>query len=135
MSTKNNPDKIPPQHQDRRTGVESEMTPKPASDGAYKASDKLRGKVALVTGGDSGIGRATAIDFAKEGADVAIVYLNEHDDAKETERLVRETGRRCLLISGDVGDEGFCKKAVATTIRELGHLEILVNNAGEQHPE
>jgi NAD(P)-dependent dehydrogenase (short-subunit alcohol dehydrogenase family) len=126
----------PPQHQDQQPGIEAEMTPQPrAEDTRYRGSDKLRGKVALITGGDSGIGRATAILFAKEGADVAIVYLNEHQDAEETRRQVEQEGRRCLTIAGDVGDEGFCRQSVQRTLDEFGHLEILVNNAAEQHPQ
>jgi NAD(P)-dependent dehydrogenase (short-subunit alcohol dehydrogenase family) len=85
----------------------------------------------LITGGDSGIGRAVAVVYAKEGADVAIVYLNEHSDAEETRRMVVKEDRRCLLISGDIGDEGFCRQAVVQTIEELGRLDILVNNAAE----
>ena len=126
----------PPQQQDRQPGVESEMTPRPkAEDQAYQGSAKLNDKVALITGGDSGIGRAVAILFAKEGADVSIVYLNEHGDAEETRRQVEEEGRRCLLIAGDVGDEAFCQEAVERTVNELGRLDILVNNAAEQHPQ
>ncbi len=126
----------PPQHQDQRPGVESEMKPRPkAEDQHYQASGKLRDKVALITGGDSGIGRAVAILFAKEGADIAIVYYNEHDDARDTQRQVEQEGRKCLLIAGDIGDEAFCKKAVAQTVRELGKLNCLVNNAAEQHPQ
>ncbi|MDQ5853593.1 MAG: SDR family oxidoreductase [Chloroflexota bacterium] len=126
----------PPQHQDRRPGIEAEMTPQPRSeDRTYRGSGKLQGKVALITGGDSGIGRAVAILYAKEGADVAVVYLNEHQDAEETKRQVEEEGRRCLLIAGDIGDEQFCRQAVEQTVRELGRLDILVNNAAEQHPQ
>ena len=126
----------PPQHQDRRPGIEAEMTPQPRSeDRTYRGSGKLQGKVVLITGGDSGIGRAVAILYAKEGADVAVVYLNEHQDAEETKRQVEEEGRRCLLIAGDIGDEQFCRQAVEQTVRELGRLDILVNNAAEQHPQ
>ena len=126
----------PPQHQDRRPGIEAEMTPQPrAEDRSYRGSGKLQGKVALITGGDSGIGRAVAILYAKEGADVAVVYLNEHEDAQETRRQVEEEGRRCLLIAGDIGDEQFCRQAVEQAVRELGRLDILVNNAAEQHPQ
>lgn len=126
----------PPQQQDQQPGQESQMNPLPrSSDYKYKGSDKLLDKVALITGGDSGIGRAVAIFFAKEGADVAIVYLNEHDDAQETVRLVEKEGRRCIAIAGDIGDESFCKEAVQETVGEYGHLDILVNNAAEQHPQ
>ncbi|BAC88361.1 SDR family oxidoreductase [Gloeobacter violaceus] len=126
----------PPQQQERQPGLESEMTPKPqADDPKYRGSGKLQDKVALITGGDSGIGRAVAIFYAKEGADVAVLYLDEHDDAKETCRLVREIGQRCLTIAGDIGDESFCRQAVAQVVDEFGRLDILVNNAAEQHPQ
>lgn len=126
----------PPQHQDQQPGRESEMTPRPkADDPQYRGSGKLQGKVALITGGDSGIGRAVAIAFAKEGADVALMYLNEHDDAKETKQLVEQQGRRAALIAGDIGDEAFCQQAVQQTVDEFGKLDILVNNAAEQHPQ
>jgi NAD(P)-dependent dehydrogenase (short-subunit alcohol dehydrogenase family) len=126
----------PPQHQERQPGLEKEMTPKPTHSRQTKGgSGRLQGKVALITGGDSGIGRAVAIAFAKEGADIGIVYLNEHEDAKETQRLVEQEGRRCLPIAGDVGDEAFCKDSVARAIREFGGLDVLVNNAAEQHPQ
>ena len=126
----------PAQKQARQPGVESQMTPRPAAAAAkYKAAGKLQGKVALITGGDSGIGRSVAVHFAKEGADVAIVYLNEHDDARETEQLVKREGRKCLLIPGDIGYERFCREAVERTTRELGKLDVLINNAAEQHPQ
>ncbi|MCW5851981.1 MAG: glucose 1-dehydrogenase [Anaerolineae bacterium] len=130
------PHQFPPQHQEQQPGRESEMRPLPkAEDRQYRASGKLQGKVALITGGDSGIGRAVAIVYAKEGADVAIVYLNEHEDAQETKRQVEQEGRRCLTIAGDIGGEAFCRQTVEQTVRELGRLDILVNNAAEQHPQ
>ncbi|HAG83070.1 MAG TPA: NAD(P)-dependent oxidoreductase [Cyanobacteria bacterium UBA12227] len=126
----------PPQHQEQQPGLESEMTPRPQSDDPeHKGSGKLEGKVAVITGGDSGIGRAVAIAFAKEGADVAIMYLNEHEDAKETQNKVKELGRSCLPIAGDIGDESFCQTAVQQVIDTFGRLDILVNNAAEQHPQ
>jgi NAD(P)-dependent dehydrogenase (short-subunit alcohol dehydrogenase family) len=126
----------PPQSQDQQPGIEAEMTPRPkAEDRRYQPSNKLLDQVAIITGGDSGIGRAVSILFAKEGADVAIVYLNEHKDAEETKRQVEQEGRRCILISGDVGDEAFCKQAIEQTVGEFGKLNILVNNAAEQHPQ
>jgi len=127
---------MPPQHQDRQPGIESEMTPRPtADDPQHRGSGKLTGKVALITGGDSGIGRAVAIAFAKEGADVAVAYLDEHGDADETKRMVEKHGRRCITIAGDIGDESFCRKLVEQTVNELGWLDCLVNNAAEQHPQ
>ena len=125
---------LPPQKQDSQPGIESEMTPRPdAEDESQRGSGKLRGKVAIVTGGDSGIGRAVAIAFAREGADVSVMYLNEHGDAEETRGEVEKHGRRCLLIAGDAGDESFCRQAVERTVSELGRLDVLVNNAAEQH--
>ncbi len=129
-------EQFPPQHQEQQPGIESEMTPRPESDDPeHRGSGKLAGKRALITGGDSGIGRAVAIAFAREGADVAIVYLNEHDDAEETRRMVEEEGRRCILMAGDIGDDTFCEKVVEQTVQELGGLHVLVNNAAEQHPQ
>jgi NAD(P)-dependent dehydrogenase (short-subunit alcohol dehydrogenase family) len=128
--------KQPPQHQEGQPGREHEMTPRPQSERPeYKGTGKLKGKVALITGGDSGIGRAVAILFAREGADVAISYLDEHEDAEETTRQVEQEGRRCLAIAGDIGDEPFCRSLVDRTVKELGRLDILVNNAAEQHPK
>jgi NAD(P)-dependent dehydrogenase (short-subunit alcohol dehydrogenase family) len=127
---------FPPQHQERQPGLETAMNPRPVfEDRQYKAAGKLTGKTALITGGDSGIGRAVAVTYAKEGADVAIVYLNEHSDAEETKRQVEQEGRRCLLIAGDIGDEKFCVQAVEQAVETLGKLDILVNNAAEQHPQ
>ena len=127
---------LPPQHQDRQPGIEAEMAPKPkADDPEHRGSGKLEGKVALITGGDSGIGRAVAIAFAKEGADVAVLYLNEHEDAEETKRLVEKQGRRCITVPGDIGDEQFCITAIERAVSELGGLDVLVNNAAEQTPQ
>jgi NAD(P)-dependent dehydrogenase (short-subunit alcohol dehydrogenase family) len=125
----------PPQHQDHQPGSEAEMTPRPRSSmEGWKAAGKLEGKKALVTGGDSGIGRAVAIGFAKEGADVVILYKDEHEDAAETKRLVEAAGRRCETIAGDVGDAGFVKEAVQKAATFLGgRIDVLVNNAAEQH--
>lgn len=125
---------FPPQHQDHQPGVESIMNPQPAFDNPnYKASGKLSGKVAIITGGDSGQGRAIAVTYAKEGADVVIVYLDEHSDAEETKAHVEAKGRRCLTIAGDIGNEAFCQQIIQQTINEFGKLDILVNNAAEQH--
>ncbi|MEC0177725.1 SDR family oxidoreductase [Paenibacillus favisporus] len=127
---------LPPQHQNHQPGTESEMNPLPKYEPMdYKAAGKLQGKKAIITGGDSGIGRAVAVAFAKEGADIAIVYLNEHGDAEETKRQIEQEGRKCLLIPGDIGDESFCKNAVNQSVQELGGLDILINNAAEQHPQ
>ena len=116
-----------------KPGIEAQMEQKPRfmAEG-YQGSNKLQGMTAIVTGGDSGIGRAVAVLFAREGADVAILYLNEHEDAEETRRCVEAEGRRCITISGDVKDEQFCQRAVAEVIGEFGGLDILVNNAAFQ---
>lgn len=112
------------------------MTPEPiADDPEYRAAKKLEGKVAIITGGDSGIGRAVAIAYAKEGADVVIVYLNEDRDAEETNVTVSEYGRRALLLAGDIGDESFCREIVQRTLERFGRIDVLVNNAAEQHPQ
>lgn len=125
-----------PKKQDKQPGIEAKMNPAPEFiKPTYRAAGKLAGKVALVTGGDSGIGRAISVHYAKEGADVAIVYLNEDIDAKETQQLVEATGRRCLLLKGDVKNSKFCKDAVAKTVQKLGKLNILVNNAAIQVPQ
>lgn len=126
--------KFPPQEQERQPGVEGEMEPRPDSeDEGRRPSGKLSGRRALITGGDSGIGRAVAIAFAREGADVAIVYLEEHDDAEKTKGEVQDAGRRCLTLAGDIGDPDFCRRAITRTTEELNGLDILVNNAAEQH--
>ena len=126
----------PEQHQDRQPGLEYKMRPQPkADDPSQRGYDKLKGKVALITGGDSGIGRAVAIAFAKEGAQVAVVYLDEHKDAEETRSLVEGYGQTCVLISGDVGDEKFCQRAIRQTIQKLKRLDIVVNNAAVQYPQ
>ncbi|GJG95178.1 SDR family oxidoreductase [Cupriavidus pauculus] len=133
MST---PSKLPQQHQDRQPGLENDMVPRPDS-GAddYVGSGRLRGKVALVTGGDSGIGRAIAVAFAREGADVAFAYLDEHEDARETERLVVAAGQRALAMPGDIADVAHATRIVDDTVKQLGRLDVVVNNAAEQHPQ
>ena len=119
-----------PQHP---PGLESEMEPKPDfGEQSYRGTGRLQGKAAVITGGDSGIGRAVALAFAREGADVAVSYLDEHQDAEETKQLVEVEGRRCVLVPGDIGDEELCRTAVQRTVDELGRLDILVNNAAEQ---
>jgi NAD(P)-dependent dehydrogenase (short-subunit alcohol dehydrogenase family) len=122
-------------HEDSLPGHESELEPKPDWEPRYPGSGRLKGKVALITGADSGIGRAVAALFAREGADIAILYLCEHDDAKKTKEIVEAEGRRAIAIAGDVGDKAFCEQAVKETVARLGGLDILVNNAGEQHPD
>ncbi|MEI2579552.1 SDR family oxidoreductase [Scytonema sp. PRP1] len=126
----------PPQHQDRQPGLEEQMNPTPqAQDSNYQGSNKLKNKVALITGGDSGIGRAVALAFAKEGAKVAIAYLNEHEDAEKTKQQVEQEGTQCVSIAGDIGDEQFCQQLIQQTVDEFGQLDILINNAAEQHPQ
>jgi len=122
-------------HEDQLPGHESKLEPKPDWEPRFKGSDRLKGKVALITGADSGIGRAVAALFAREGADIAILYLCEHDDAAKTKEIVEKEGRRAITISGDIGDKQFCERAVRQTLDELGSVEILVNNAGEQHSD
>jgi len=135
-TTSNQTQTFPPQHQNQQPGVESAMNPKPQSeDSAYKPAGKLTGKTVLITGGDSGIGKAVAITYALEGADVAIVYLNEHEDAKDTKQRIEQIGRACQLIAGDITDEQFCQQAVEGTVQQFGKLDILINNAAEQHPQ
>jgi len=128
------PSSFPAQEQEKHPGKEHEMHPKPKVDNPnYKGSGKLKDKVAIITGGDSGIGRAVAILFAREGANVTIVYLDEHKDAEETKQLVEKEGTKCLLIAGDVGKKEFCKSTVEKTVQTFGHLDILVNNASVQY--
>lgn len=127
---------FPAQHQENQPGIESLMNPRPLFENpAYKAGGKLSHKTAVISGGDSGIGRAVAVAFAKEGADVAIVYLSEYQDAEETRALVEKEGRRCLLLPGDIGYESFCQEVAAHVLQAFGKIDILVNNAAEQHPQ
>jgi len=128
------PDRFPAQHL-KKPGLEADLETAPMFEApAYKGSDKLKDMVAIITGGDSGIGRAVAVLYAREGADVAIVYLNEDEDAEKTKQAVEDEGRRCLLISGDVGDSAFCREVVRQTLDAFGKLDILVNNAAfQQH--
>jgi NAD(P)-dependent dehydrogenase (short-subunit alcohol dehydrogenase family) len=136
QGTPQRPGSFPPQHQDRQPGLEKDMNPLPEAESpVYLAAGKLKGKVAIISGGDSGIGRAVSIAFAKEGADVAIIYLNEDVDAQETKKQIEAEGRQCLLLGGDVGDPVFCKQSVDKSIGTLGRLDIVVNNAAEQHPQ
>jgi len=120
-------------HEDKLPGHESSLEPKPDWQPRYAGSDRLKGKVALITGADSGIGRAVAALFAREGADIAILYLCEHDDAQKTKEIVEREGRKAIAIAGDVGSKQFCEEAVRKTVEQLGGLDVLVNNAGEQH--
>jgi NAD(P)-dependent dehydrogenase (short-subunit alcohol dehydrogenase family) len=122
-------------HEDDLPGEERKLEPKPDWRPRYPGSGRLQSKVAIITGGDSGIGRAVAALFAREGADIAILYLCEHDDARETCRIIEGEGRRAIAIAGDLGSRSFCKAAVDETVKSLGRLDILVNNAGEQHPD
>jgi NAD(P)-dependent dehydrogenase (short-subunit alcohol dehydrogenase family) len=122
-------------HEDALPGHESALQPKPEWEPRYPGSGRLQGKVALVTGADSGIGRAVAALYAREGADVAILYLCEHDDAAKTAGIVRGEGREALTIAGDIGDKAFCDQAIAQVIEKFGRIDVLVNNAGEQHPD
>lgn len=123
----------PAQHQPVQPGREHEMSPRPDYAPRFPGSGRLAGEAALITGGDSGIGRAAAVSFAREGADVAIVYLEETVDAQETRAAVEAEGGRCLLVPGDVRDPAFCHDAVARTVEAFGRLDVLVNDAGEQH--
>jgi NAD(P)-dependent dehydrogenase (short-subunit alcohol dehydrogenase family) len=124
---------MPAQKQDHQPGVESKMRPEPDYEPKYAGVGKLKDKVALITGGDSGIGRAVAVAMAREGAKIAIIYLEEHKDANKTSELVKREGSDAILISGDVGEEKFCKSAVNNALDKFGRIDILVNNAAEQH--
>lgn len=135
-TTQNKTQTFPPQHQNQQPGVESQMNPRPNSeDSTYKPAGKLNGKTAIITGGDSGIGKAVAITYAQEGADVMIVYLNEHEDAKDTKQRVEQMGGACHLISGDITDERYCQQVIDETLQQFGKIDILINNAAEQHPQ
>ena len=127
------PQTMPAQKQQHQPGREREMTPRPDYSPKYPGVGKLKGKVSIITGGDSGIGRAVAVAMAREGAKIAIVYLDEHKDANETRELVKQEGSQAIRLAGDVGDEDFCQAAVEATIEQFGRLDILVNNAAEQH--
>lgn len=129
------PTEIPPQHQDRQPGIEKEMTPRPIYDNDQPGFGRLKDKVAIITGGDSGIGRSVAVLFAKEGADVVIVYLDEHQDAEETAAMVRKYGKEALLIPTDISVEVNCKNIVDQTIEKFGKLDFLVNNAAVQYKQ
>jgi NAD(P)-dependent dehydrogenase (short-subunit alcohol dehydrogenase family) len=132
----NNPVTFMPQHQETQPGLDGLMQPRPIYDNPdYKGSGKLNGRAALITGGDSGIGRAVAIAFAKEGAKLAIVYYNEIEDAQETQKIVEGLNSACLLIKGDIQDESFCQSAVTKALNEFSRLDVLVNNAGVQYPQ
>lgn len=122
-------------HEDKLPGHESKLEPKPEWQPRYKGSDRLVGKVAIITGADSGIGRAVAALYAREGADIAIVYLLEDDDAAETKRIVEAEGRKAITIRGDIGERDFADEIVAQTVEAFGKIDIVVNNAGEQHPD
>src|ERR1041384_2569033 len=122
-----------PKQQQAPAGLETEMEPKPDyGEESYRGSGKLEGKAAIITGGDSGIGRAVALAFAREGADVLIAYLDEHSDAQETVRIVEKEGRRCIAVASDIGDEAHCQQIVQRALQEFGQLDILVNNAAYQ---
>lgn len=123
----------PEQTQDRQPGIEADMNPRPRFEPRFRGAERLAGKVALITGGDSGIGRATAVAMAREGAALFIVYKDEHEDYEETKRLIEGEGATAAGIAGDVGDEEFCRQAVAQCMATLGRLDILINNAAEQH--
>ena len=130
------PMKISPQSQNKQPGIEAVMNPRPVfEDIDYKCSNKLLNKTAIITGGDSGIGRAVAVDYALEGADIAIIYLDEHEDANETKKIIEGKGRKCIIIPCDIGEEKNCFEAVKKVIDTFGKIDVLVNNAAEQHAQ
>jgi NAD(P)-dependent dehydrogenase (short-subunit alcohol dehydrogenase family) len=130
------PTKLPPQKQSKQPGKTKKMHPEPEIIRKnYKGSGKLKGKTALITGGDSGIGRSVAVHFAREGANIAIVYLNEDKDARDTKKMVEKEGAECLLLEGDLKEESFCKTCVDKTLSKYGRLDVLVNNAAMQFPK
>ncbi|MBC2580983.1 SDR family oxidoreductase [Clostridium sp. DJ247] len=132
----NFPKSIPKQKQNKQPGIELQMNPRPVfQEPSYIGSDKLKDKVAIITGGDSGIGRAVAVAYAKEGANLAIIYYDEHEDAEETKKIIENIGRKCLLIPGDVADSNFCNTSVQKTIDQFSKVDILVNNAAVQYPQ
>jgi len=136
MNAQSPPSTMPPQHQADQPGHENQMHPQPVYiEPDYKASDKLKGKVAVITGGDSGIGRAIAVAYAKEGADIVIAYLDEHEDAEKTRHLIEDSGRQCVAMAGDVGDEAFCHAVIEAAIDRFSRLDVLVNNAAQQYPQ
>lgn len=133
---KDQPKEIREKQEQSLPGLEKDMTPEPKYDNpVIKGSGKLSGKVAFITGADSGIGRAVAVLFAKEGADIANVYLSEHEDAKVTQQVVEQYGKKCLLLPGDISEEAFCTSSVQQAVKEFGRIDILVNNAGVQFEE
>ena len=129
------PERVPPQEQDHQPGSEDEMFPAPLYQPRFAGSGRLKDKVAIISGGDSGIGRACSVLFAREGANVAIIYLEEDNDAEDTAELVATEGREAILLRGDIGDKAFCEEAVAETLARFGRIDVLVNNAAEQHPQ
>lgn len=134
MTQADRPDSLPPQHQPRQPGSEQQMDPPPQAQPAGKPGRRLEGKVALISGGDSGIGRAVALAFAREGARLAIVYLDEHEDARKTQAEVQALEASCLLLPGDITSPEVCRQAVQSTIDAYGRLDVLVNNAARQYP-
>lgn len=136
MDVKDFPAKITPQSQNKQPGIEALMNPRPVfEDPNYKPSNKLENKVAIITGGDSGIGRAIAVNYALEGADIAIIYLDEHEDAEETKKIIEGKDKRCITIPCDIGEEKNCFDSVKKVMDTFGKIDVLVNNAAEQHPQ